>query len=279
MKKVLILGKGYIGSNLSKYLNGHEVYCFSKAEFDYSDLSKLNKFIINNEINYVVNCFGFTGRPNVDECESRKEECWYLNVMLPLEISNVCKKLNIEYIHISSGCIYTGYSKEYTERDKPNFGLFDESSFYSKSKHAFELFNDYGCVVRVRMPFCNELIPRSYISKILKYDKLINATNSKTYVPELCEFINTIISGNMKCNDIGTINFVNPDACSTSQVIDIVKENKIVNSDWYPKFVGIDELNLAAPRSNCILSINKLQTLFPDFKISSEKEALNKALS
>ena len=28
------------------------------------------------ERNVIINCSGFTGRPNVDEGESKKEECW-----------------------------------------------------------------------------------------------------------------------------------------------------------------------------------------------------------
>lgn len=279
MMKILILGKGYVGSNLSKYLNlqNKEFFCFSRESFDYSNLSLLNKFIINNDITHVINCFGFTGRPNVDECESRKEECWYLNVQLPLQISNLCKTLNVEYIHISSGCIYTGYDTEYTEDDKPNFGLFNESSFYSKSKHSFEMFNEYGCIVRVRMPFCDELNDRSYLTKILKYDNLIDYINSKTYIPELCEFILEIINCSYKCNDIGTINFVNPQAGNVNDITLALKEHNLVNLNW--KIVDIESLNLAAPRSNCILSINKLKKMFPNFKISTEREAINKALS
>jgi dTDP-4-dehydrorhamnose reductase len=277
--KILILGNGYVGSNLSKYLQSQnkEFFCFSRESFDYSDLSLLNKFLNNNGITHVINCFGFTGRPNVDECESRKEECWYLNVQLPLLISNLCKTLNVEYIHISSGCIYTGYDTEYTEDDKPNFGLFNESSFYSKSKHAFEMFNDYGCIIRVRMPFCNELNDRSYLTKILKYDNLIDYTNSKTYIPELCEFILEITNSHYKCNDIGTINFVNPQAGNVNDVTLALKSYNLINTNW--KIVDVETLNLAAPRSNCVLSINKLKKMFPNFKISTELQAINKALS
>lgn len=282
MKKVLILGKGYIGSNLikSEYNKDDiEYQLHSRESLDYSNLSVLNKYIINNDITHVVNCFGFTGRPNVDECEHRKEECWNLNVQLPLKISNLCSKLKVSYIHISSGCIYTGYDKEYTEDDTPNFGMFNDSSFYSKSKHAYELLSEYGCIIRVRMPFCDELNDRSYLTKIIKYDNLIDYKNSKTYVPDLCRFVNYIIKSSdyIPINGIGTINFVNPNANSTKSVVESLKSFDIINPNW--KFVDIDELKLAAPRSNCVLSINKLKKLFPDFKILTEQQAIEQALS
>lgn len=279
MKKVLILGKGYVGTNLYNFTKSlkTEYIIHSKESLDYTNLSILNKFILNNSITHVVNCFGFTGRPNVDECESRKEECWQLNVMLPLEISKLCERLKIEYIHISSGCIYTGYDKDYTESDKPNFGMFNDSSFYSKSKHAFELFNNYGCTIRVRMPFCNELNDRSYIAKILKYNNLINFKNSKTYIPDLSRFVNYIIDGNVNCNELKIINFVNPSAKSTTEVVEALTSHDLINPNW--KFVNVEDLNLAAPRSNCVLSIDKLKKLFPAFLVNTEQQALQLALS
>lgn len=278
MKKVLILGKGYVGSILfrsTKDTSDIEYQVHSKESLDYSNLSVLNKYILNNDITHVVNCFGFTGRPNVDECETRKEECWNLNVVLPLKISRLCESLGIQYIHISSGCIYTGYDKVFKETDTPNFGLFDYSSFYSKSKHAFETMNSYGTVIRIRMPFGDELVDRSYLTKILKYNNIVDFVNSKTYIPNLCEFVDLIIKNNH--TNIGVINFVNPEPLSTVQVVDMLKSNKLENPCW--DFVSIDSLKLKAPRSNCVLSIDKLQTLFPDFKILSEKEAIAKALS
>jgi len=279
MKKVLILGKGYVGTNLYDFTKSlkTEYIIHSRETLDYTNLSILNKFILNNSITHVVNCFGFTGRPNVDECESRKEECWQLNVMLPLEISKICENLKIKYIHISSGCIYTGYDKEYTESDKPNFGMFNDSSFYSRSKHAFELFNNYGCTIRVRMPFCNELNERSYLTKILKYDNLIDFKNSKTYIPDLSRFVDYLISNDVDCNDLGIINFVNPSAKTTKEVVDILTSYDLVNSNW--NFVNVEDLKLAAPRSNCVLSIDKLKKLFPSFKINTEQQALQLALS
>jgi len=235
----------------------------------------LNRFVLNNDITHIVNCFGFTGKPNVDECELRKEECWHLNVTLPLKISQLCKQLSVKYIHISSGCVYSGYDKEFTESDIPNFGLFSESSFYSKSKHAYETMDPYGCIVRIRMPFCNEFVDRSYLSKILKYDNLIDFRNSKTYIPDLCRFIQYFIDQNHRWN--GIVNFVNPEALTTTEVIGILAKSGKTNPNW--KFVDTKELNLLAPRSNCVLSTKKFESLFPDFKLTTEKEAIAKALS
>ena len=141
MKKVIILGNGYVGSNLYdrlQFQEGYNVNIERRKLLNYNDIKKLEQYIDKEKPDYIVNCSGFTGRPNVDEGELKKELCFELNTFAPLRISNLCKLKDINYIHISSGCIYSGYGKQYTEEDEPNFGLFDEdSSTYSKSKHAF----------------------------------------------------------------------------------------------------------------------------------------------
>jgi dTDP-4-dehydrorhamnose reductase len=282
MANVLILGNGYVGSELFSRLaipvssTGGNTWIHSRSSFDYHDESKLRKFIGNNAITHVINCAGFTGRPNVDEGEDKKELCWELNVKLPLMISKVCKIFDINYIHISSGCIFSGYEKEYTEADRPNFGLFDESSFYSKTKHAFETLNDYGCTIRVRMPFCNQLHDRSYLTKILKYNNLIDYKNSKTYLPDLCSFIKHIIETDYRVNNIGVLNFVNPGALQTRDIVDLMHEADIKNNKW--TFVDIDKLDIKAPRSNCTLSMFKFKSLFPKFEVLSETKAIQLAL-
>jgi dTDP-4-dehydrorhamnose reductase len=277
---VLILGAGYVGTELFSWVNKEKnnYWLYSRKNLDYSDQSVLSKFLLNNKIEYVINCSGFTGRPNVDEGEIKKKECWELNVLLPLKISKICKALNINYIHISSGCIYSGYEKEFTEEDAPNFGLYDHSSFYSKSKHAFETLNDYGCTIRVRMPFGDDLHERSFITKILKYDNLVNYKNSKTYLPDLCNFIEYIVDNSINANKIGVINFVNPEAKDTEFLVERMKVfNSYQNKNW--KFVDIKDINITAPRSNCVLSIDKLKSMFPDFHIETEADAIEMALT
>ena len=279
MSNVLILGAGYVGTELYDFVNKEvdNYWLHSRSTLDYSDEAVLRKFILNNSIDYVVNCSGFTGRPNVDEGETKKDECWNLNVVIPLKVSKTCRALDIDYIHISSGCIFSGYAKDFTEEDKPNFGLFHESSFYSKSKHAFETLNDYGCTVRVRMPFSDGFHDRSFITKIRKYNNLINFVNSKTYLPNLCNFIQYIIENKVNANKIGIINFVNPDAKDTKYLTERMKAHSLDNKEW--NFVNIEDIDIKAPRSNCVLSIEKLKTMFPDFHIEPEDVAIEMALN
>lgn len=277
---ILILGNGYIGNHLYNTLAGtNKVSLISKKQVNYNSREEFQKYLELNpqyRDGVIINCSGFCGKPNVDQAEIKKEECWELNVIGPTCVNNVCREFNIPYIHISSGCIYTGYDKVWTEADTPNFGIFNKySSFYSKSKHAYELANsEYGLTIRIRMPFDNNIkCKRSILHKILKYSDIIDFRNSKTYVPDLCKFIDAYITQKQYTNDI--VNFVNPDALFTREVVDLLCQADLSNSKW--RFVSMDDLPIKAERSNCIISHNKLINNY-NFNPHSEIDAIKKVL-
>ena len=280
MVNVLILGNGYVGNELNRLLNRCNVHFKSLKDLNYHDQGTLRRYIGNNNISYVINCAGFTGRPNVDECEEKRELCTKLNVTVPLQIAESCKTLYVNYIHISSGCIYGGYEKDYTEEDTPNFGFYDShSSFYSKTKHLYEILSNVGLTIRVRMPFTPYASNRNYLNKLIAYDTLIDCVNSKTYLPDLCNFIQYILDNNIYTNNIGALNFVNPSPLCTKQVVDIIEEFGLIDSSKKQFVLTIESLNVKANRSNCVLENKKLTELYPDFSVRTEREALNHALT
>lgn len=276
MKNILILGLGYTGTYLyNKLKTEHDVSILAKETIDYTDEDVLDLYLQAHEPDYVINCSGFTGRPNVDQCEDEKESCWRLNVTAPSMVNRLCRQHMIPYIHISSGCIFTGYDKNWTEDDLPNYGVFNNnSSFYSKSKHAYELASsDYGLTIRIRMPFDGEFTDRSVLTKLLKYDNLINETNSKTYIVDLVNFICKYIEEERDENDI--VNLVNPLPLDTSSVIAILREYGRDNPKW--KFVDFKELGTKAGRSNCTMDISKIVDKY-GFEPMTETEALIDAM-
>jgi dTDP-4-dehydrorhamnose reductase len=277
-KRVLIVGNGYVGGYVFAQLNANaelEVTLESKATLDYTDEFYLREYMKEQRFDYLINAQGFTGRPNVDQAEVEKEACWKYNVQVPLMFSRVCKDLNVQPIHITSGCIFTGYDKAWSEADEPNYGVFNpDASFYSTSKHAFESVNDFGITIRIRMPFCDTLNDRSYITKIHKYDKLIIAVNSKTYIPDLVDFIELLVEEGRTGTD--TVHFCNPKPLDTTSVVDTMRGFELENLNW--QYVDFEELGCKANRSNCILDSTKVRTEY-GFTLLDEMDALKKALA
>jgi dTDP-4-dehydrorhamnose reductase len=262
MHKVLILGLGYVGNKLKAYLERHNVTvtALNQKNFNYACEDTLRKYLSNQSFDYVINCCGYTGVPNVDACELNKEACWHLNVVTGLMINRVCTELNIKHIFVSSGCIYTGYTKDFTEEDVPNFGLYNkESSFYSKSKHALEtVFNfSNSAILRIRMPFDGELENKNYLYKIYKYSSLISYDNSLTFLPDLCRFILNFMD-NSKFKP-GIFNIVNTERFNAIQIVEMFKKYNCINPNW--QFVNMSDLDIVAGRSNCVLSTRKIQEM------------------
>ena len=79
-----------------------------QKEFKYSNVDHLSTLIREHKPSFLVNAAGFTGKPNVDACESAKYESLEGNAVLPGIIREVCEDLKIPWGHISSGCIYSG---------------------------------------------------------------------------------------------------------------------------------------------------------------------------
>lgn len=256
---ILILGNGFIGNRICKYLNsrGHLAVIISKAESNYcSSQSFINDLGHMLRYDFIINTSGYTGYPNIDDCEDNKQTCLYYNAIAPFEIALACKYHGIPMIHISSGCIYNGYRKIFTVDDTPNFGFYNnESSFYSKTKHLAEiLLKDMNVyILRIRMPFDDSVHNKNYIYKILKYDNLISLQNSVTCIHSLGRFINCIVSSRYGKVPIGTYNVVNRGYLTSKDVVDALAKYGIVNINH--SYISAYELHskTKALRSNCRL--------------------------
>jgi dTDP-4-dehydrorhamnose reductase len=283
MNNILILGKGYIGTFLYNYLKdkGLKVKLLSKTDINYNDYYIFSNYLLFEKPSYVINCSGFTGIPNIDQAEELKDQCWFFNTQGPVNTNRACRSKRVNYIHLSSGCVYSGYSKRFTEEDTPNFGLFNESSFYSKSKHAYEtLAGDYGMTVRIRMPYCSLTNERSYLNKILKFNKLLDIVNSRTSLHDLSSFLYYFIDNSFRPNYFGILNFTSKEPLLPTQIISLVEDYGKLPEGRDSSLVQITrELGQKAPRSNCILSTDKLERLLPKYKVSTELESLKYLLS
>jgi len=279
MKKIIILGNGYIGNLLHSYLSvKYDVFKLSSKDVNYHSKIKLKDIISELNPHAIIGCYGFTGNPNIDQAETLKEECWNLNVTIPLSVSHVCAEEKIPYIHISSGCVYSGYEKEWNEDDKPNFGIFNESSFYSKTKHAFEVTSIHipKTVVRIRMPFSSCDNQRNYINKILRYDNLIDAVNSRTCMDDFGLSILSIIDNgyaiNLSKNQI--VHAVNKNPLSTKEFIKEMSDLGIENKKW--TLMPYQEMIFKSPRSNCIINTSDIVSHIFKEEVASLRETLKK---
>lgn len=248
--KVLLFGaKGYLGQ---AFLGVFPDAVTSPA--DIADPHAVAVALDKEKPDVVINAAGKTGRPNVDWCETHKEETLHGNVTGPLVLLEACMERNVYMVHISSGCIYEGDNggKGFTEEDPPNFF----GSFYSRTKAWTDvMFQDFPVLqLRLRMPFDGSSEPRNLIQKISKYSKVLDTKNSLTYLPDFLEAARLLIQK----KKTGTYNIVNPGLISPADIMEMYRD--IVDPTHAFEKITMQELSqmTSAGRSNCMLSGAKL---------------------
>jgi dTDP-4-dehydrorhamnose reductase len=280
----LLGGSGYLGSAFRRCFErkGISFRSLTRSEVDYTDLAALTAALRTDNPEFLINAAGYTGKPNVDTCEIHKSECLAGNAVLPGIIAQACEAANVPWGHVSSGCIYTGSRPDgsgFTEEESPNFTFRQNyCSFYSGCKAlGEEVLAGYPNVYiwRVRIPFDHFENPRNYLTKLMRYARLLDATNS---ISELQEFVDASLSCWEKRVPYGIYNMTNPGAVTTREIVDLIKKSGVCDGE-FRFFTSEDEfMQVAAktPRSNCVMSSEKL--LRTGIRLTEVHEAIERDL-
>jgi dTDP-4-dehydrorhamnose reductase len=316
---ILLLGAtGYIGSAFACELKnrGERFYALSRKELDYTRFDLFVAHLKENRPTFVINAAGYTGRPNVDACETARSETLQGNTLFPQSLAQACLVSDIPYGHVSSGCIYTGakivengktriepdltkpdlqhlfaagsnsgISQKtetvlgFIETDPPNFTFrFPPCSFYSGTKALGE---------EAMLPLNNGYLWRLRIP----FDEFDNPRNYLTKVQTYAKVYNNVNSISHRadfvraCLDLwklrvpfGIYNVTNPGWITTRYVIDRIE--KILKParkfEFWKNDLEFYEF-AKAPRSNCVIDISKL--LNTGVKIRPVHEAIDHALT
>ena len=275
---ILLIGStGYIGTEFKKQFEKNSL---PYKTLPYQEATRENIIEIHKTCNiqYIINCAAFVGKPNIEACENQKDETISGNVVLPILLKEISQDLEIVYCHISTGCLYNGQAPNpdgWQETDKPNFSFeFNNCSFYTGTKiiaekHISSYEKSY--IWRIKLPFENKHNNRNYISKIINYDTLVLENNS---ISNKFEFVKACIDSIKLEIPFGTYNITNSGYISP---IDLVK--KLVNTITPNKkanFLTIDNFYKyisSMPRSNCVTNNSKL--LSTGIKMSEVNESID----
>jgi dTDP-4-dehydrorhamnose reductase len=307
---VLIGATGYIGQAFAAELVRRQLEFLApfRKELDCTRFEQVVSWLRKKRPEFVINAAGFTGKPNVDACESARAETLHGNVLLPAVVAHACSVLDIPWGHVSSGCIYDGakvstggrarierdltqpelrelFARDpealagFTEDDTPNFSFANPPcSFYSGTKAlAEQAISGVGrsFIWRLRNPFDEADGPRNYLSKLQRYPKLNDNINSLSHRGE---FVRACLELWATRAPFGIYNVTNPGAVSTRDVV--ARIERILKPEKRFEFWANDQefydKGVKAPRSNCILYSKKL--LGAGVKMLSVGEALEVAL-
>lgn len=252
-EKILIIGQGWLGSRCAEEWPGSVIT--GQWIETVADVERLLK---KYRPTAVLNAAGVVGRPNVDWCEINQLETIKGNTVLPLVIAEACQKHEVYLLHIGTGCIFYGYSKNKKGWAEDDFA--NPSAVYTKCKYAADLalstLPRVG-IARIRMPLDDRPSRGNYVDKIASYPKLINMKNSLTVVPDMISVFRQLIAKKAE----GIFHVTNPGFTTQREIIDLYEKSVDRNhKNIWIKETDLVGLGLAKKkRSNNILQSKRLK--------------------
>ena len=287
--KILIYGsEGWIGRQFCDYLDSIGIKYF-KGNERLENEKELENEILKIQPNNII---GFTGRTHgkignkvfstIDylEQEGKLYDNIRDNLYGPLNMALICKKINIHYTYLGTGCIFEydeshPFGEEvngFTEESNPNFYGSSYSIVKGFVDRLLKNFENEVLNLRIRMPINSDNNPRNFITKITNYEKICSIPNSMTVLPDFFPIIFDLI----KKNKTGTFNLTNPGLISHNEILEMYKE--IVDNQFTWENFTIDDQNkiLAGKRSNNYLDTKKIEQLYPE--LLNIKDSVRKIL-
>lgn len=247
--KILIMGRGYIGTRLQQGLGSviseKRINSFKDAD---EEIKRHNPAII-------INCIGHVGKNNVDDCELDKDKTLFSNSFVPFIIAESALRRGIKLIHVSSGCIYHfdydngSFIPETKEPDY--FDLFYSRSQIYAARALESLSAKFDILIpRIRIPLDNRPHPKNILNKLIKFGKIIDIANSVTYIPDFIDAIKHLIEIDAR----GIYNVVAKGGLRYPELMEVYKKH-VPSFDY--KIIDIKSLKIN--RTNLILSTEKLE--------------------
>jgi nucleoside-diphosphate-sugar epimerase len=201
-----------------------------------------------------------TGRPNVDWCEDHKTDVVRVNVVGTLSLLDAVSSRGVHCTNLATGCIFSyddahplGSGRGFTEDDAPNFA----GSWYSETKGAVERLSrvfPHVLTLRLRMPISDDLHPRSFVTKITRYERVVDIPNSMTVLHDLLPAVPALAEARVT----GVLNFTNPGTASHNQVLALYRDLVDPAFRWSNFSEAEQALVLKARRSNNELDASRL---------------------
>lgn len=197
MQKLLLLGRGQIGSALAQSLTDFEVHVWPN---DIDDLSLEAIETIGPDA--IINA---AGKTDLAWCEANANEAVRSNLEAPVRLyerilaHNRDREDTIRFIHFSSGCVWDG---PYNDRGEP-FGPYDTPTpacLYSWTKAAADsmllsIDATQVAVLRPRQVYSSSPMARNTLVKLTKYPRLIDTPNSMTSITTIEKIVrHTLLS-------------------------------------------------------------------------------------
>jgi 3,5-epimerase/4-reductase len=280
--RILFFGsKGWIGKQFCDYLTQNNID-YIETDIRADSEKEVEKEIIDIVPTHIISFIGRTHGGNYNTIDYLEQPGKLVdnirdNLYAPIVLSILCKKYNIHYTYMGTGCIFE-YDKDNTtsedidEEKSPNFYGSSYSIVKGYTDRLQHMFSENTLNLRIRMPIVNYDHDRNFITKITKYEYVCSNPNSMTVLDDMYPVILDMIKNNIT----GTFNMCNKGVITHNEILELYKN--YVDSSFTWKNFSIEDQNktLLSKRSNIELSSKKLYDLYPN--IPDIKTSINNCL-
>ena len=183
------------------------------------------------------------------------------NLYGPMNLAIICKRHNIHYTYLGTGCIFNSSENQtFNEASLPNYfgsGYSVVKGFTDRLMNEFPVLN-----LRIRMPISSIPNERNFINKITKYEFICSVPNSMTVLDDFFP----IFADLMLRKKTGTFNCTNPGTISHNQVLTIYRDTIDNSFTWKNMSLEDQAKMLKADRSNNHLDTSKIEKAYPKLK-------------
>tara|TARA_B100000029_G_scaffold17500_2_gene17921 strand:- start:2354 stop:3202 length:849 start_codon:yes stop_codon:yes gene_type:complete len=122
-KKILIVGGGFLGKNISKIISNIGLTPIvthvsnGQSNLDIRNIRMIEESIERINPHTIINCAAST---NIDEIELNPETAFDVNSNGASNLATIANRKNIKFLHISTDGIFSGIEGNYDEKDEPN---------------------------------------------------------------------------------------------------------------------------------------------------------------
>ena len=192
-KKILLIGKGHLGSYLKQLWNIPDELHWTREmqELNAETLKRLQPQAVINT----------AGKTELRWCEDNAAECFRCNVSAPVSVYRAVKAAfnnQVPYIHLSSGCVWDGPYRPDNKPFQPNDPA-TPACFYAWTKAACDallLDEAFAPIIalRPRQVYSPLASQRNTLTKLNSYPKLLDTPNTMTSADTIAKTIEIILA-------------------------------------------------------------------------------------
>ena len=218
-KRVLVTGaNGQLGSEMQRLgaISPNEYLFTDVAELDITDKSAVEKFVLDHQINIIVNCAAYT---NVDKAEDDEATAELINATAVRNLAEAAKAVDATLFHVSTDYVFGAEGNTPRTENMPTnpLGVYGQTKL--RGEQAIAEVDAKAIIIRTAWLYSE--FGNNFLKTMLRLTAekeslkvVFDQVGTPTYAGDLALAIFSIIEGDYYAGNEGIYHFSNEGVCS-----------------------------------------------------------------